>query len=149
MCITETTLHLQELYSSAQAFLTQSVKRRNINVGILQSKSTIKPKLTKMLLLHFCSNSRLAFPRSDYISKLHYANVSYYCTSISHQKALNSNACKKRQKIIYLIWLIFCSVYIKLYIARERSNHAPIAQLDRASGYGPEGCGFDLCWAHQ
>jgi hypothetical protein len=32
MCITETTLHLQELYSSAQAFLTQSVKRRNINV---------------------------------------------------------------------------------------------------------------------
>jgi hypothetical protein len=32
MCITETTLHLQELYSSAQAFLTQSVKRRKINV---------------------------------------------------------------------------------------------------------------------
>ena len=27
--------------------------------------------------------------------------------------------------------------------------HAPIAQLDRAFGYGPKGCGFDLCWARQ
>ncbi len=26
---------------------------------------------------------------------------------------------------------------------------APIAQLDRASDYGSEGCGFDLCWARQ
>ena len=25
-------------------------------------------------------------------------------------------------------------------------QYAPIAQLDRASGYGPEGCGFELCW---
>ena len=24
---------------------------------------------------------------------------------------------------------------------------APVAQLDRASGYGPEGCGFELCRA--
>ena len=24
---------------------------------------------------------------------------------------------------------------------------APIAQLDRASDYGSEGCGFDFCWA--
>ena len=27
--------------------------------------------------------------------------------------------------------------------------YAPVAQLDRASGYGPEGCGFDLCRARQ
>ena len=28
-------------------------------------------------------------------------------------------------------------------------KNAPVAQLDRASGYGPEGCGFDLCRARQ
>lgn len=26
---------------------------------------------------------------------------------------------------------------------------APLAQLDRASGFGPEGCGFDSCRARQ
>ncbi len=25
---------------------------------------------------------------------------------------------------------------------------APVAQLDRASGFGPEGCGFESCRAH-
>jgi hypothetical protein len=27
--------------------------------------------------------------------------------------------------------------------------HAPVAQLDRASGYGPEGCGFEFYRARQ
>ena len=32
-----------------------------------------------------------------------------------------------------------CQIYIL---------HAPIAQLDRASGFGPEGWGFESSWAH-
>ena len=31
----------------------------------------------------------------------------------------------------------------------DNQAHAPVAQLDRASDYGSEGCGFDLCRARQ
>ena len=33
--------------------------------------------------------------------------------------------------------------------SRLRHRHAPVAQLDRVSDYGSEGCGFDLCRARQ
>ena len=37
--------------------------------------------------------------------------------------------------------------YMKYY--SKSAKNAPIAQLDRASGYGPGGCGFELYWARQ
>ena len=45
----------------------------------------------------------------------------------------------------------FCHPWVRipLFPPPGHAEHAPIAQLDRASGYGPEGCGFDLCWARQ
>ena len=33
-------------------------------------------------------------------------------------------------------------------IVYNLTRKAPIAQLDRASGYGPEGLGFESLWAH-
>ena len=30
---------------------------------------------------------------------------------------------------------------------KKQLKHAPLAQLDRASDYGSEGCGFDSCMA--
>ncbi len=30
-----------------------------------------------------------------------------------------------------------------------KQGDVPIAQLDRAPGFGPGGCGFDSCWAHK
>ena len=39
-----------------------------------------------------------------------------------------------------------CAIIIKLH---EEIGHAPLAQLDRASGYGPEGRGFESLRAYQ
>ena len=38
---------------------------------------------------------------------------------------------------------------IELEQSRRWHNNAPIAQLDRASDYGSEGCRFDSFWARQ
>ena len=38
--------------------------------------------------------------------------------------------------------LIFYQNYVMI------SNNAPVAQLDRAPGFGPGGCGFNSCRAH-
>ena len=67
------TLHLQELYSSAQAFLARSAKIRNINVAHFAEQKRLASRnsqkcIDRFLWMHFCLNSRLACPRSDYTS---------------------------------------------------------------------------------
>ena len=43
-----------------------------------------------------------------------------------------------------LLFVLNCAIIIKLSM-----RHAPLAQLDRASGYGPEGRGFESLTACQ
>ena len=42
-----------------------------------------------------------------------------------------------------LLFVLNCAIIIKLSM-----RHAPLAQLDRASGYGPEGRGFESLTAY-
>jgi len=97
-------LHLQELYSSAQAFLALRAKIRNINVAHFAEQkrlaSRYSQKCEKNYMLHFCSNSRLADPRSDYTS-LSYIPLKfpliaqYLLISTSEQKRLlNDYTCR-------------------------------------------------------
>ena len=51
-----------------------------------------------------------------------------------------------KKKIIKLFFIDFF-LYL-LYNYKRNQENAPIAQLDRAFGYGPKGCGFDSYWAH-
>ena len=48
------------------------------------------------------------------------------------------------------VWVIFRILYCRVgSVLRMRFVCAPIAQLDRASGYEPGGRKFESCWAHQ
>ena len=48
-------------------------------------------------------------------------------------------------QLFRLTFKISCNII--LWLKGNLGIYAPVAQLDRVSDYGSEGCGFDLCQA--